>query len=86
VVIQTILPENAPAPKHLVELYKKSLKESNNNKRSYEVHFNDMNKVATTSGTIHSNPEMHKLTDNDDMDMKNTIVEYNLNNVFGDLK
>jgi hypothetical protein len=26
-------------PKHLVEPYKKSLKESNNNKRSYEAHF-----------------------------------------------
>jgi hypothetical protein len=31
-------------PKHLVELYQKSLKESNNNKRSYEAHFNDVTK------------------------------------------
>jgi hypothetical protein len=72
--------------KHLVKLYQKSLKESNNNKRSYETHFNDMTKEAKTSVTIHSNPEMPKLADNDDMDMENTIVEYNSNDVFGDLK
>jgi hypothetical protein len=41
--------------KHLVELYQKSLKESNNNKRSYKTHFNYMTKEASTSGTIHSN-------------------------------
>jgi hypothetical protein len=45
-------------PKHLVELYQKSLKESNNNKRSYEAYFNDMTKEATTSKTIPSNPKM----------------------------
>jgi hypothetical protein len=73
-------------PKHLVELYQRSLKESNNNKRSYEAHFNDETKEATTLGTISSNHEMPKLMDNDDMDMENTIVEYNSNDVFGDLK
>jgi hypothetical protein len=72
--------------KHLVKLYQKSLKESNNNKRLYETHFNDMIKEAKTSVIIHSNPEMPKLADNDDMDMENTIVEYNSNDVFGDLK
>jgi hypothetical protein len=73
-------------PKYLVELYQKSLKESSNNKRSYETHFNDMIKEATTLRTIPLNHEMLKLTDTDDMDMKNTIVEYNPNNVFEDLK
>jgi hypothetical protein len=73
-------------PKHLVELYQKSLKESNNNKRLYEAHFNDMTKEASTSGTIPSNSEMPKLTDTNDMDMKNTIMEYHSNDVFGDLK
>jgi hypothetical protein len=73
-------------PKHLVELYQRSLKESNNAKRSYEVHFNDVTKEATTLGTIHLNLELPKLMNNDDMDMKNTIVEYNSNDVFGDLK
>jgi hypothetical protein len=73
-------------PKHLVELYQKSLKESNNNKRSYEAHFNDMTKEATTSGTMPTNPKMPKLMDNDDMDMENMIMEYNSNDVFGDLK
>jgi hypothetical protein len=70
----------------LDELYQRSLKESNNTKRLYEVHFNNETKEATTSGTIPSNPEMPKLTDNDDMNMENMIVEYNSNDVFGDLK
>jgi hypothetical protein len=73
-------------PKQLVELYKRFLKESNNTKRSYGAHFNDVTKEPTTLGTIPSNPKMTKLIDNDDMDMENTIVEYNSNDVFGDIK
>jgi hypothetical protein len=73
-------------PKHLVELYQKSLKESNNNKRSYEADFNDMTKEAPTSGTIPLNHEMPKMTDTDDMDMENMIMEYHSNDLFGDLK
>jgi hypothetical protein len=72
--------------KHLVELYQKSPKKSNNNKRSYETHFNDMTKEASTSGTIPSNLEMIKLIDTDDMDMENMIVKYNSNDMYGDLK
>jgi hypothetical protein len=86
VVVQTILPENAEPSKYLVELYQKFPKESNNNKRSYEAHFNNMTKEASTLGTIHSNPKMPKMTDTDDMDMENTIVEYHSNDVCGDLK
>jgi hypothetical protein len=70
----------------LVELYQRSLKVSNNNKISYEAHFNDVTKGATTSGTIPSNSKMPKLMDNNDMDMENTIMEYNSNDMFGDLK
>jgi hypothetical protein len=72
--------------KHLVQIYQKSLKESNNNKRSYESHFNDMTNEASTLGTIHSSPKMSKVTDTDDMDMENTVVEYHSNDVFGGLK
>jgi hypothetical protein len=67
-------------------LYPRSLKESNNNKRLYEAHFNDVTKKATTSGIIPSNPKMPRLTDNDDMDMDNMIMEYNSNDVFEYLK
>jgi hypothetical protein len=42
--------------------------------------------TATTLGTISLNPEMPKMTNNDDMDLENTIMEYNFNDVFGDLK
>jgi hypothetical protein len=73
-------------PKYLVELYQKSSKESNNNKSSYEAHFNNTTKETSTSETIPSNPEMPKVTNTDDMDMENTIMEYHSNNVFGDLK
>jgi hypothetical protein len=73
-------------PKHLVELYQKSIKESNNNKRSHKSHFNDMTKEASTLGTIPLNLEMPKMTDTDDMDMENTIIEYHSKDVFGDFK
>jgi hypothetical protein len=73
-------------PNHLVELYQKSIKESNNNKRSYDAHFNDMIKEASILRIIPSNPKMPKMTDTDDMDMENTIVEYHSNDVSGDLK
>jgi hypothetical protein len=41
-----------------------------------------MSKEASTSKTIHSNPEMFKVMDTNDMGMKNTIVEYHSNDVF----
>jgi hypothetical protein len=41
-------------PKHLDEWYQRSLKESNNAKRSYETHFNNETKEVTTSGTIYT--------------------------------
>jgi hypothetical protein len=73
-------------PKHLVELYQRSLKESNNIKRSYEAHFNDETKEATTSRAIPSNLELPKMMKNDNMDMENMILKYNSNDVFRDLK
>jgi hypothetical protein len=46
---------------------------------------NNETKDATTSGTIPLNPEMQD-DGQYDMDMENTIMEYNSNDVFGDLK
>jgi hypothetical protein len=86
VVVQTTLLKKCRIPQYLVELHQRFIKESNNVKRLYETHFNDETKEATILRTIPSNPEMPKMTDNDDMDMENTIVEYNSNDVFGDLK
>jgi hypothetical protein len=80
------LPDNVEPINIWLNYTKKSLKESNNNKRSYETHFNNMTKEASTSGTLPSNPEMPKLMDNDNMDIGNTIVEYHSNDVYGDLK
>jgi hypothetical protein len=43
---------------HLVQLYQKSLKDANGAKRSYESHFNDVSKEATTSGTKEEDPQI----------------------------
>jgi hypothetical protein len=69
----------------LVELYPKSLKEVNGAKRSYEAHFNDVSKEAITSETKVEDPKIHRMMDKEDMDLENTIIEYNSNDVFGDL-
>jgi hypothetical protein len=73
------------ALQHLVELYPKSLKEVNGAKRSYEAHFNDVSKEAITSETKVEDPKIHRMMDKEDMDLENTIIEYNSNDVFGDL-
>jgi hypothetical protein len=70
------------SPQHLVELYQKSLKEANKGKRSYQAHFNDVSKEASTLGTKAENPKIPMMTDKMDMYMENTIVEYNSNDVF----
>jgi hypothetical protein len=72
-------------PQHLVEFYQKSLKEANGAKRLYEAHIKDVSKEATTLGTKVQDREIPRMTDKMDMELENTIVEYNLNGVFGDL-
>jgi hypothetical protein len=69
---------------HLFELYQKSIKKANGVKRSYEAHFNDVSKEATTSGTK-EDPKIPRMMYKEDMDLENTIVKYNSNGVFGDL-
>jgi hypothetical protein len=69
----------------LIELYQKSLKEINRAKRSYKSHFNDVSKEATTSKTKVKDHKIPRMTDKEDMDLENTIVEYISNDVFGDL-
>jgi hypothetical protein len=58
---------------HFVELYQKSLKEANRAKKSYEAHFNDVSKEATTSGTKAEDPKIPRMTDKAHMDLSNTI-------------
>jgi hypothetical protein len=72
-------------PQHMVELYQKSLKETNGAKISYEAHFNDVSKEATTLGTKTEDPKIPRMADNMDIDLENTIIEYNSNDVFGNL-
>jgi hypothetical protein len=67
----------------LVELYQKSLKEVNEAKRLYKTHFNDVSKVATTLETKVEDPKIPRMMNKEDMDLENTIVKYNSNDVFG---
>jgi hypothetical protein len=69
----------------LIALYQKFLKNVRKVKRSYETYFNDKSNEVTTSGKIPEEVDMPNLTVADYMDMENTIIEYNLNDVFGTL-
>jgi hypothetical protein len=69
----------------LFDLYQKSLKDVGKAKRSYETYFNNKSNEATTLGKIPEEVEIPNLTVTDYMDMENTIVEYNLNDVLGTL-
>jgi hypothetical protein len=66
----------------LVDLYKKSLKDVRKAKGSYEAHFNVESIEATTSGKIPMEVDMLNLIVVDYIDMENTNVEYNSNDVF----
>jgi hypothetical protein len=70
-------------PKYLVDLYQKSLKDIGKGKIAYEIHFNVESNETTTSGKIHQKVGMPNLMVAAYMDMENTIVKYNLNDVFG---
>jgi hypothetical protein len=54
-------------------------------KRLYKVYFNDKSNEATTLGNIPEEVEMPNLMAAYYMDIENTIIEYNLNDVFGTL-
>jgi hypothetical protein len=54
-------------------------------KVSYEAYFNDKSNEAITSGKIPEEVEIPNLMVIDYIDMENTIVEYNSNDVFGTL-
>ena len=51
----------------------------------YEAHFNSQSKEASGSRSTPMDTDMPPLTTEDYMDTENTIVEYALNDVFGDL-
>jgi hypothetical protein len=71
-------------PQHLVNLYQKSLKDAKG-KRAYETHFFEEEKEANTSGSTPT--ELQKPTLMADyLDREKTIIEYNSNDVFRDLK
>jgi hypothetical protein len=71
-------------PQHFVDLYHKFLKEAGKAKGSYEAHFNAASDEATTSGKHPDEAAKPNLTVEDYIDRENVIIEYNLNDVFGD--
>jgi hypothetical protein len=68
----------------LVDLYKKSLKEARKAKGSYGAHFNATSDEATTSGKRPDEAAKPSLKAKYYIDRENMIIEYNLNDVFGD--
>jgi hypothetical protein len=71
-------------PQHLVDLYQKSLGEVGKAKGSYEAHFNATSDKATTLGKRPDEAAKPSLTVEDYIDKDNMIIEYNLNDMFGD--
>jgi hypothetical protein len=68
----------------LVDLYQKSLKEAGKVKESYESHFNAISDEATTSGKRRDEAAKSSPSNDDYIDGKNMIIEYNSNDMFGD--
>jgi hypothetical protein len=85
--------EKCRTPKHLVALYQKSLgkdKRVQGSGAGYEAHFSiPMNSTfeASCSSKDPQNLSTNEMTLNVDdyMDLDNTMVEYNSNDMFGDL-
>jgi hypothetical protein len=67
-----------------VELYQKSLKEAGKAKGSYEAHFNVTSDEATTSNKRPDETAKPSPSTDDYIDGENMIIEYNLNDMFGD--
>jgi hypothetical protein len=70
----------------LIDLYQKSLKEAGKAKESYEAHFNVASDEATTSGMHPDEAAKPSLMIEDYIDRENMIIEYNSNDMFGDLE
>jgi hypothetical protein len=85
--------EKCRSPKHLVALYQKSLgkdKKAQGSESGYEAHFSILTNSkfeASCSSKDPHNPRTNEptLTVDDNMDSDNTMVEYVLNDMVGDL-
>jgi hypothetical protein len=81
--------EKCRTPKHLMALYQKSLekdKKAHGSRSGYEAHFS----IPFEAGCLSKDPQNPStdeptLTVNDYMNSDNTLMEYNSNNMFGDL-
>jgi hypothetical protein len=85
--------EKCRTPKHLVTLYQKSLgkdKKVQGSRSGYEAHFSIPTNSKFEVGCSSKDPQNPStdeptLTANDYMHSDNTMVEYNSNDMFGDL-
>jgi hypothetical protein len=85
--------EKCHTPKHLVALYQKSLgkdKQAQGSGSGYEAHFSIPSNSTFEASCLSKdpqNPSTNELTLTVDnyMDSDNTMVEYNSNDMFGDL-
>jgi hypothetical protein len=85
--------EKCRTPKHIMALYKKSLendKKAHDSRSGYEAHFSiptNLTFEAGCSSKDSQNPSTDEptLTVDDYMNSDNTLMEYNSNDMFGDL-
>jgi hypothetical protein len=85
--------EKCSTPKHLVSLYQKSLgkdKKAHGSGSGYEAHFSIPTNSTFEASCLSKDPQNPStdepiLTVDDYMDSNNTMVEYTLNGMFGDL-
>jgi hypothetical protein len=85
--------EKCHTPKHLVALYQKSLgkdKKVQGSGSEYEAHYSILTNSTFEAGCSSKDPQNPStieptLTVDDYMDSDSIIVEYNLNDMFGDL-
>jgi len=77
-------------PKHLVDLYLKSIRENKQKESRYEAHFNqttDDKKAGVLSLTSQDSPNNQALTQNVDIPpaLDDMLIEYGSNDMYGDL-
>ena len=73
-------------PKHLVDLYLKSVRDSKQKEKKYETHFNQTKKIGGSSSVQKESPNNNAPSQDKDLpETDDKLIEYNSSDMFGDL-
>ena len=73
-------------PKHLVDLYLKSVRDAKQKEKKYEAHFNQTEKIGGSSSVPKESPNNNALSQDKNLpETDDMLIEYNSNDMFGDL-